>query len=162
MYEPHLLDYASSSHHRTSSSASNGYAAGEGASILEELDKITPANLKAFDAFPKVESTYVSHSQRGGILTALVSSLIFLLVLNDLGEFLYGAPEYRFEVDHGVERELQVNVDLTVAMPCQCECSSKRIPTSTSRDRTRFDSQERPEEALRPCARQMVDSVRPF
>ena len=121
MYEPHLLDYASSSHHRTASSASNGYAAGEGASILEELDKITPANLKAFDAFPKVESTYVSHSQRGGILTALVSSLIFLLVLNDLGEFLYGAPEYRFEVDHGVERELQVNVDLTVAMPCQCE-----------------------------------------
>jgi hypothetical protein len=125
MYEPHLLDYASHSHHRThstgsASGAGGSYAAGEGASILEELDKITPANLKAFDAFPKVESTYVSHSQRGGILTAIVSSLIFLLVMNDLGEFLYGAPEYKFEVDKGLERELQVNVDLTVAMPCQC------------------------------------------
>lgn len=125
MYEPHLLDYASASHARSSSTSSqSGTGTGahrDAASILEELDRIAPANLKAFDAFPKVESTYVSQSQRGGILTAIVASLIFLLVLNDLGEYLYGNAEYRFEVDKGVERELQVNVDLTVAMPCQCE-----------------------------------------
>ena len=124
MYEPHLLDYATHRHHRTDSTASlPPFGDSDRAqSILDELDRITPANIKAFDAFPKVESTYVSHSQRGGILTAIVSSLIFLLVLNDLGEYLYGNPEYRFEVDKGVERELQVNVDLTVAMPCDCEC----------------------------------------
>lgn len=122
MYEPHLLDYASASHARTHSSSSHpGTSSRDAASILEELDRIAPANLKAFDAFPKVESTYVSQSQRGGILTAIVASLIFLLVLNDLGEYLYGNAEYKFEVDKGVERELQVNVDLTVAMPCQCE-----------------------------------------
>jgi hypothetical protein len=45
--------------------------------------------------------------------------LIFLLVLNDLGEYLYGAPDYTFKVDHDVARKLQLNVDLTVAMPCR-------------------------------------------
>jgi hypothetical protein len=40
---------------------------------------------------------------------------------NDLGEFLYGAPDYSFTVDHAVEKDLQLNVDMTVAMPCHCE-----------------------------------------
>lgn len=71
-------------------------------------------------------------------MTALVGSIIFLLVLvgvsfladgiaadgqNDLGEFLYGAPDYSFTVDHTVEKDLQLNVDMTVAMPCHCKLS---------------------------------------
>ena len=41
---------------------------------------------------------------------------------NDLGEFMFGAPTYSFHVDPTVDtKELQLNVDLTVAMPCHCE-----------------------------------------
>jgi hypothetical protein len=43
---------------------------------------------------------------------------------NDLGEFLYGAPDYAFTVDNAVEKDLQLNVDMTVAMPCHCESPS--------------------------------------
>lgn len=82
-------------------------------------------------------------SRRGGVLTAVVGLIIFLLVLvsrgqldptvaeispppphfgqNDLGEYLYGAPDYAFQVDSDVQKDLQLNVDLTVAMPCRCE-----------------------------------------
>lgn len=121
MYEPHLVDYAST-HRRSLDAAENERnGGGSGVSLLEELDKIAP--IKAFDAFPKVDSTYVSSTRRGGVLTAVVGAIIFLLVLNDLGEYLYGAPDYLFKVDHDVARDLQLNVDLTVAMPCQCESS---------------------------------------
>ena len=34
---------------------------------------------------------------------------------------MYGAPDYAFKVDQDLEKDLQLNVDLTVAMPCQCE-----------------------------------------
>lgn len=83
-------------------------------------------------------------SKRGGVLTAVVGLIIFLLVLvspqvkstqtpdqllkslppfgqNDLGEYLYGAPDYAFQVDSDVQKDLQLNVDLTVAMPCRCK-----------------------------------------
>ncbi|CAD6576439.1 MAG: hypothetical protein TREMPRED_001679 [Tremellales sp. Tagirdzhanova-0007] len=106
MYEPHL------SNNPQGSSRPNG----DESSLLEELDKIAP--IKSFDAFPKVQSTYTVHSSRGGALTAVVGLVIFLLVLNDLGEYLYGAPDYAFQVDQQVERNFQLNVDLTVAMPC--------------------------------------------
>ena len=40
---------------------------------------------------------------------------------NDLGDYLYGPPDYGFQVDHTLEKDLQLNVDMTVAMPCRCE-----------------------------------------
>lgn len=90
--------------------------------LLAELDKLTP--IKAFDAFPKVQPTYTTSSRRGGILTAFLGAVIFLLLLNDLGEYLYGQPGYEFHVDQEIDRkDLQLNVDLTVAMPCHCEYS---------------------------------------
>ncbi|KAL1411398.1 hypothetical protein Q8F55_002354 [Vanrija albida] len=106
MYEPHL-DHAAHIPARD----------GEGVSLLDELDKLAP--IKRFDAFPKVQSTYTSKSQRGGLLTAVVGFIIFLLVLNDLGEYLYGAPAHIFSVDQAIERDLQLNIDITVAMPCR-------------------------------------------
>jgi len=108
MYTPHLVTRSDDP------SASSR----DGSSLLDELDRIAP--LKQFDAFPKVEATYISQSRRGGVLTAMISCIIFLLTLNDLGEYLYGAPEHTFRVDPGLERDLQLNVDLTVAMPCHC------------------------------------------
>ena len=38
-----------------------------------------------------------------------------------MSEYLYGEPAYSFAVDKGVAHQLQINVDMTVAMPCHCE-----------------------------------------
>ena len=70
MFEPHL------DHQHLHDS---DRARSEGSSILEELDKLAP--IKSFDAFPKVQSSYTIRSRRGGVLTALVGLVIFLLVL---------------------------------------------------------------------------------
>ncbi|EJT48284.1 pyruvate dehydrogenase (acetyl-transferring) [Trichosporon asahii var. asahii CBS 2479] len=99
MFEPHL------DHQHLHDS---DRARSEGSSILEELDKLAP--IKSFDAFPKVQSSYTIRSRRGGVLTALVG-------LNDLGEYLYGSTSLSVKVDPTIESNLQLNVDVTVAMP---------------------------------------------
>lgn len=87
-------------------------------SILDTLDSIAP--LRSFDAFPKVPSSYRSRTSGGGIVTVVVGLLCTLLVLNDLSEYLWGSMVYRFVVDNDVGRDLKLNVDITVAMPCHC------------------------------------------
>jgi hypothetical protein len=67
MFEPHLTNHYHHNHDN------------DDHSILAELDKLAP--LKSFDAFPKVQSTYTSQSRRGGVLTAIVGAIIFLLVV---------------------------------------------------------------------------------
>ncbi|CDZ97561.1 COPII vesicle protein [Phaffia rhodozyma] len=110
-YQPHTSGshngYASNSSDPDPSSNSN---------ILNELDKAVP--LKSFDAFPKIQSSYQPQTLRGGLITFAVAWTIFLLVLNDLGEYLYGQSNYSFNVDGEIGTQVQLNVDLTVAMPC--------------------------------------------
>lgn len=67
----------------------------------------------------QVQATYTTRSSRGGIVTAILASIIFILILNDLGEYLYGDPSFRFDVPSAIDQTpLQLNVDLTIAMPC--------------------------------------------
>ena len=42
------------------------------------------------------------------------------LVANDIGEFIWGWPDFEFGVDHTPASYLDVNVDLIVNMPCKC------------------------------------------
>ncbi|THH18969.1 hypothetical protein EW146_g2115 [Bondarzewia mesenterica] len=88
-------------------------------SLLDKLNEFAPAPLKSFDAFPKLPSTYKSRSESRGFLTLFVSFLAFLLVLNDIGEFIWGWPDYEFSVDHDAASFMKVNVDLMVNMPCR-------------------------------------------
>ncbi|KAL7409691.1 endoplasmic reticulum vesicle transporter-domain-containing protein [Mrakia frigida] len=99
-----------------SQSYDEGGAGGSKATLLDELDKLAP--LKTFDAFPKVQPTYQTKSARGGFVTFAIAWACFLLILNDLGEYLYGEADYSFSVDQGIGREVQLNIDMTVAMPC--------------------------------------------
>ena len=72
------------------------------------------------DAFPKVASPYKQRSSGGGLATLLLAVVIGLLVWHELDQFLFGAAGWSFTVDRGVAHTLQINVDLTVAMPCHC------------------------------------------
>lgn len=89
------------------------------ASLLERLDSIP--QIKAFDAFPKVQRTYATRSSRGGIFTLVVSAVLLYLTWYELGAYLYGHPTATFGIDHSLSPDMQVNVDLTVAMKCHCE-----------------------------------------
>jgi endoplasmic reticulum-Golgi intermediate compartment protein 2 len=89
-------------------------------SLLDKIDAFAPAPLKSFDAFPKLPSTYRPRSSERGILTLFIAFIAFLLVANDIGEFIWGWPDYEFGIDYTPASYLDVNVDLIVNMPCRC------------------------------------------
>ncbi len=89
-------------------------------SLLDKLDSVVPAPLAQFDAFPKLPSTYKARSESRGFMTIFVALVAFLLVLNDIGEYIWGWPDYEFSVDRENPPLLLVNLDMTVNMPCKC------------------------------------------
>lgn len=89
----------------------------EETSLLEMLDQAVP--LSQFDAFPKLPSTYKARSESRGFMTLFVCLLAFLLMLNDIGEFIWGWPDYEFSVDRDNSSFMNINVDLVVNMPCR-------------------------------------------
>ncbi len=95
----------------------------EDGSLLDKLDDLVPAPLAQFDAFPKLPATYKARSESRGFLTLFVAFAALLLVLNDLGEFVWGWTDYEFGVDIDKANTMDINVDMVVNMPCQCESS---------------------------------------
>ena len=91
-------------------------------SLLNRLDEMVSTPLAEFDAFPKLPSTYKARSESRGFLTIFVTFMAFLLVLNDLGEYIWGWPDYEFSIDRDMGSDLNINVDMLVNMPCQCTC----------------------------------------
>ena len=91
---------------------------GEDDSILAKLDSFVPVPEK-LDAFPKLPSTYKSRSEGRGFLTIFVALVTFMLMLNDIGEYIWGWPDFDFAVDPDLNSYMNVNVDMLIAMPCQ-------------------------------------------
>lgn len=89
-------------------------------SILDKLDKVAPAALNQFDAFPKLPTTYKTRSGERGVLSIIVAIISFLLIVNDIGEYFLGWPTYSFGIDTNEQSFMDVNVDLIVNMPCRC------------------------------------------
>lgn len=86
-------------------------------SLLHKLDTVVPQ----FDAFAKLPSSYKSRSESRGFFTLLVALIAFFLILNDLGEYIWGWPDYEFSVDSHAASYMDVNVDMIVNMPCECQ-----------------------------------------
>ncbi|KAL6301525.1 DUF1692-domain-containing protein [Sparassis latifolia] len=116
-------------------------------SLLDKLDEIAPTSLAEFDAFPKLPSTYKTRSESRGFLTLFVAIIAFLLVLNDLGEYIFGWPDFEFSVDGDQTNDMKLNVDLVVNMPCQYLSVDLRdavgdrlfLSSNFRRDGTKFD-----------------------
>lgn len=73
---------------------------------------------KEFDAFPKVESGFVKRTGSGGILTLVVSAILCILVMGEIKDYMTLRNDYNFIVDPLVNHQLQINLDITIAMPC--------------------------------------------
>jgi hypothetical protein len=95
-------------------------AENDSASLLDKLGGPVDA-LKQFDAFPKLPSTYKRRSDSRGFLTVLIGLLCFVLVINDIGEFIWGWPEFHFSLDKEVQSYISMNLDIIVDMPCRCK-----------------------------------------
>ncbi|ORY76315.1 endoplasmic reticulum vesicle transporter-domain-containing protein, partial [Protomyces lactucae-debilis] len=75
--------------------------------------------LKAFDAFPKVESSYrAERTVRGAVLTVVLLLALFYLFVAEFTWYLGGYEHHSFSVEQEIKEHLYVNADLTVAMPC--------------------------------------------
>lgn len=89
---------------------------------MGELKVNTPQAMRQFDAFPKLPSTYRTRSRGGGFITIFVALVSFFLVVNDIAEYIWGWPDYEFNVDRDGESFMNINVDLVVNTPCRCTC----------------------------------------
>jgi len=89
------------------------------AEYLEVLENAIPASLTKFDAFPKLPKAYKARSESRGFMTVFILLAAVLLMLNDLGEYIWGWPDFEFGVDDNRASYLPINVDLTVNMPCK-------------------------------------------
>ena len=99
--------------------------------IIDKLEAVIPENLTRFDAFPKLPSTYKARTDSRGFLTLFVTLLAGLLILNDIGEYIWGWPDYEFSIDAESSSSMDVNVDMVVNMPCGCQ--SEPFPLSPPR-----------------------------
>ncbi|KAI5286583.1 hypothetical protein KEM54_006665 [Ascosphaera aggregata] len=74
--------------------------------------------LRSFDAFPKTKADYTFATRRGGQWTVIVMILCSLLAINELKNWYKGSESHHFSVEKGVSRQIQMNIDLVVKMPC--------------------------------------------
>ena len=113
----------------------------ESETIIDRLEAVVPEKLIRFDAFPKLPSTYKTRTDSRGFLTLFVSFLAFLLILNDIGEYIWGWPDYEFSIDAEKSSTMDVNVDMVVNMPCGCNlmflslrfCMGSDLPNRSKR-----------------------------
>lgn len=76
------------------------------------------SGLRTFDAFPKTKPTYTQATERGGRWTLAILILCTLITFNELKTWWIGTETHHFSVEQGVGHELQVNLDIVVAMKC--------------------------------------------
>ncbi|KAK9468738.1 endoplasmic reticulum vesicle transporter-domain-containing protein [Lipomyces arxii] len=81
------------------------------------MDKIP--KVRTFDAFQKVSSTYTTRSSQGGFTTILLGLVCAYLIWTELGSYFAGVEDQQFAVDDSVGWDMQMNVDITVAMACE-------------------------------------------
>lgn len=75
--------------------------------------------LRSFDAFPKTKSTYTSATEAGGRWTVLVLIICTLMTITELKQWIAGTETHHFSVERGVGHELQLNLDVVIAMRCE-------------------------------------------
>lgn len=74
--------------------------------------------VKAFDAFPKTKPSYTEKTSTGGIWTVVLICASVVLTFSELGRWWVGDTTHTFSVEEGIGRDLQINMDLIVAMRC--------------------------------------------
>lgn len=77
------------------------------------------SKVRTFDAFPKVSNEHTVRSQRGGFSTLMTMFCALLIFWVEVGGYIGGYVDRQFSVDDEIKSDLQINVDMLVAMPCE-------------------------------------------
>ncbi|OCK77187.1 DUF1692-domain-containing protein [Lepidopterella palustris CBS 459.81] len=86
--------------------------------LSEEAFGASKGGISSFDAFPKTKPTYLARSRNGGAWTlVLILTCSYLLVSESIRWFA-GDTTHTFSVEKGVSHDLQINLDVVVAMKC--------------------------------------------
>lgn len=74
--------------------------------------------VKDLDVFVKLDEHYVEQTLSGALVFALTFGLCVWLVWSDLAYYFNPSYKFRFSADQDFSARLDINIDLTVAMPC--------------------------------------------
>ena len=74
--------------------------------------------VKAFDAFPKTKPSYTQKTHNGGVWTIVLICASVMLTWSELKRWWVGHTTHTFSVEQGVGHDLQINMDVVVAMKC--------------------------------------------
>ncbi|QDS75873.1 hypothetical protein FKW77_001834 [Venturia effusa] len=75
-------------------------------------------SVKAFDAFPKTKPSYLTKSHTGLPWTILLIVASISLILSETRRWFAGEISHSFSVEKGISHQLQINLDIVVAMKC--------------------------------------------
>lgn len=75
--------------------------------------------VKAFDAFPKTKPSYTERTSTGGVWTVILICASVALAWSELTRWWRGETTHAFAVEQGVGHDLQINLDVVVAMKCE-------------------------------------------
>lgn len=67
----------------------------------------------------KTKQTYLTSTRNGGIWTIILGLVCTWLTFTELSRWLVGHTTHTFSVERGVAHELQINLDVVVAMQCK-------------------------------------------
>ncbi|WPH02463.1 hypothetical protein R9X50_00532700 [Acrodontium crateriforme] len=82
-------------------------------------EKNISSTVKAFDAFPKTKPSYTQQTNSGGVFTVVLLCASLWLASTELGRWWAGETTHGFSVEQGVGHDLQINMDIVVAMKCE-------------------------------------------
>lgn len=74
--------------------------------------------VSAFDAFPKSKPQYVTRTSGGGKWTVAMSIVSIILLWSELSRWWRGDEMHTFDVEKGIGRSMQINLDIVVHMRC--------------------------------------------
>lgn len=101
-------------------------------SLLERLDSLpkvrrvltSSGSLMHFPRYGatayQTQSSYQRRSTHGGVVTVVLSLILLVLLWGDVYTFLAGERTIQFKVYDRIDEYMQLNLDMTVNMPCQC------------------------------------------
>ncbi|KAJ2489386.1 hypothetical protein IWW47_005261 [Coemansia sp. RSA 2052] len=75
-------------------------------------------SLRRYDAFQKVDGAYQARTSSGGVLSVLALLAVVLMLASETHDYLRYQHTHSFSIDSEVQQKVQINLALTVAMPC--------------------------------------------
>ncbi|KAJ2812232.1 hypothetical protein H4S07_001539 [Coemansia furcata] len=75
-------------------------------------------SLHRYDAFQKVDHAHQARTSSGGVLSVLALLVVVVMLAAETREYLRYRHTHSFAIDSQVQQKVQINLALTVAMPC--------------------------------------------